>query len=175
MDAVGVDPAAVVGHSMGGAVAQQLALGRVGRVSSLVLVGTGARLRVAPAILNGIREDFDGAVDLITRYAWSSSADAALIELGRRDLRDTGPDVLLDDFRACDRFDVMERLGEIDCPTLVIGGSADRLTPLKYSRYLSERIAGARLVTVPGAGHMVMLERSDEVVAAISDFLDSSR
>jgi pimeloyl-ACP methyl ester carboxylesterase len=175
LDAVAISSAVIVGHSMGGAVAQKLALSGQGRASSLVLVGTGARLRVAPAILEGIQQDFDRAIDLITGYAWSSGADQSLTELGREALRDTGPDVLLGDFLACDRFDVMDRLGEIDVPTLVIGGSADRLTPLKYSRFLDEQIPDTRLVTVEGAGHMVMLERSQEVAGAIEAFVMSGR
>ncbi len=171
LDQVAAGPAVVVGHSMGGAIAQTMALEEREKVLSLVLVGTGARLRVAPAILEGIQQDFDEAVDLITRYAWSSGADPSLTELGRNALRDTGPDVLLGDFLACDRFDVMGCLGQIDVPALVIGGSADKLTPLKYSRFLSEQIPHARLVTVEGAGHMVMLEWSDVVVDAIREFV----
>jgi pimeloyl-ACP methyl ester carboxylesterase len=171
LDGVALDSAVIVGHSMGGAVAQKLALAQRERVASLVLVGTGARLRVDPAILEGIRQDFERTVDLITQYAWSPGADPSLTELGREALLATGPDVLLGDFLACDRFDVMDRVGEIDVSALIIGGSADRLTPLKYSRFLDERMPRARLVTVEGAGHMVMLERPEEVVGAIKEFV----
>lgn len=163
--------AVVIGHSMGGAIAQRLALSAQERVSLLVLVGTGARLRVDPAILDGIRQDFEGVVELITRLAWSSGVDPSLMELGRAALRDTGSDVLLSDFLACDRFDVMDRLEEIEPSTLVIGGAADRLTPLKYSRFLSEHIPNARLAIVEEAGHMVMLERPEEVAKAVKDFV----
>ncbi len=171
LDQVAAGPAVIVGHSMGGAVAQTIALSEPGNVSSVVLVGTGARLKVAAAILEGIQQDFAEAIGLITRYAWSSGADPSLTEIGRDALRDTGSDVLLGDFLACDRFDVMDRLGQIEMPALVIGGSDDRLTPLKYSRFLSEQIPDARLVTVEGAGHMVMLERPDVVADAISEFV----
>jgi pimeloyl-ACP methyl ester carboxylesterase len=171
LDHVAAGPTVIVGHSMGGAVAQTMALSEPENVSSVVLVGTGARLRVAPAILEGIHQDFAKAVDLITRYAWSSGVDPSLTELGWDALRDTGPDVLFGDFLACDRFDVMDRLGQVDVPALVIGGSDDRLTPLKYSRFLSEQIPDARLVTVEGAGHMVMLERPDVVADAIREFV----
>jgi pimeloyl-ACP methyl ester carboxylesterase len=175
LKAVDVDQAVVVGHSMGGAIAQKLALQHPGWVSALGLVGTGARLRVAPAILESIRDDLEHAVDLITRYAWASDADPSLMELGRDDLRNTGADVLLDDFLACDRFDVMDRLGEIEVPVLVVNGTADRLTPTKYARFLAEHIAGARLVVVEGAGHMVMLERPEEVAEAVGQFVAALR
>ena len=157
---------------MGGAIAMTLALD-FDCVAGLVLVGTGARLRVAPAILDGIRDDFAGSVELVTRFAWSPEAPPRLTELGRQALLETGPDVLWGDFTACDRFDVMERLGEIEVPTLVITGTADRLTPVKYARFLTESVAGACLVTVDGAGHMVMLEQPVEVEKAVREFLEN--
>jgi pimeloyl-ACP methyl ester carboxylesterase len=156
---------------MGGAIAQKLALEAAERVSALVLIGTGARLRVAPAILHGIRDDFDQAVELITDYAWSPDAELSLTKLGLRDLRQTGAKVLLGDFLACDRFDVMDHLAEIKAPALVVGGTADRLTPIKYARYLGSRIPDARLVTVEGAGHMVMLERPQKVAGVVRGFV----
>jgi pimeloyl-ACP methyl ester carboxylesterase len=174
LDAVAVDRAIIVGHSMGGAIAQTLALQLDQRVSALVLVGTGARLRVTRAILDGIQDDFEGATALITRYAWSPDAAPSLTALGREALRRTAPRVLLGDFLACDRFDVMECLPEISVPALVITGTADKLTPVKYARYLAEHIPDARLVTVEGAGHMVMLERPRQVADAVREFVMAS-
>jgi len=175
LDAVGVERAVVVGHSMGGAIAQTLALGSPDRVAGLVLVATGARLRVAPAILDGIHADFERVADLITRFAWSPEADPAMVELGRQALlSETSPDVLFGDFVACDRFDVMERLHEIETPTLVVAGTADQLTPLKYERFLAKHITSARLTVIEGAGHMVMLERPAEVAKTVGEFLETS-
>jgi pimeloyl-ACP methyl ester carboxylesterase len=181
LDAVGIEQSIVAGHSMGGAIAMTLALNQArstepgqARVAGLVLVATGARLRVAPAILEGIRSDFERNVQLITRFAWSPDAPPPMTELGRQALREAGPDVLWADFMACDRFDVMERLGEIEVPTLVIAGSADQLTPVKYARFLNEHIPGACMVTIEDAGHMVMLERPAEAAKAVGEFLLSA-
>ena len=77
------------------------------------------------------------------------------------------PQIIHDDFAACDAFDVMERLDEIHCPTLVICGTEDRMTPPKYSKYLVDGIANAELELIAGAGHMVMLEKPEPVAAAI--------
>jgi len=179
LSAVDIERAVIAGHSMGGAIAQTLALEYAGhkrsdaRLAGLMLVATGARLRVAPAILEGIGSDFAGAVDLITRFAWSPEADPAMVEQGKKLLAQTDPDVLFGDFLACDRFDVMERLGEIEIPTLIVTGAADRLTPPKYARYLAEHIPDARLTLVEGAGHMVMLERPTEVAQAARSFLET--
>lgn len=172
---VGIVSAAVAGHSMGGAVAQQLALAEPAQVGALVLLGTGAKLRVAPAILEAIQEDFDRAVKSITEYAWSLSSDPELTAMGRNALKETGARVLYGDFQACDHFDVMNRVDEITVPTLVVVGSEDRLTPVKVSRFLAERIPGADLVVVDGAGHMVMLEKPDVVGGAVRRFVMRER
>jgi len=174
LNAVDTRQAIIVGHSMGSAIAQTLALEVANRVAGLVLLGAGARLRVAPAILEGIRDDFQTSVELITRFAWSPGAPPALTELGRQALLETSPDVLAGDFIACDRFDVMKRLGEIKAPTLVIAGSADQLTPVKYARFLVEHIPDARLAVIEGAGHMMMLERPAEVANAVREFLSET-
>ncbi len=171
LDALGLDRAVLAGHSMGGAIALDLALHHPSRLAGLILVGSGARLRVAPAILEGILADFEAAVDLICDWAYGPHAPEQLKRLGREQMARTPPAVLHGDFAACDAFDVMERLGEVRCPTLVICGTADRLTPPKYSTYFRDHIAGAELVLVEGAGHMVMLERPEAVCQAIGDFI----
>ena len=72
---------------------------------------------------------------------------------------------------ACDAFDRRADVSRIALPTLILCGDADRMTPVKFSQYLHEQIAGSQLVIVPGAGHMVMLEQPatvSEAVAALS-------
>jgi len=171
LDAVGIPRGVLVGHSMGGAIAQMTALMAPERVAGLVLVGTGARLRVAPVILEGILQDARGTLDLITEWAWGPEADPTLVARGRQVMARVHPQVVWGDFTACDRFDVRERIGEITAPTLVITGSEDRMTPPKFGQWLAERIPGARFVLVEGAGHMVMLEKPDEVARAVREWL----
>jgi pimeloyl-ACP methyl ester carboxylesterase len=171
LDALGLERATVVGHSMGGGIALAFALHYPDRLAGLILVGSGARLRVAPAILTGILPDFEATVDLILDYAFGPGATEQLKRLGRQRLLKTPPQVLHGDYAACDAFDVMERLGEVRCPTLVICGTADRLTPPKYAIYLRDHIPGAELVLVDAAGHMVMLEKPEIVARAISKFI----
>jgi len=171
MDAVGVSRGVLVGHSMGGAIAQMTALMAPERVAGLVLVGTGARLRVAPALLDGILQDARGALALITEWAWGPEADPAMVARGRQMMARVNPRVVWGDFAACDRFDIRERVGEITAPTLVITGSEDRMTPPKFGQWLAERIPGARFVLVKGAGHMVMLEKPDQVASAVREWL----
>jgi pimeloyl-ACP methyl ester carboxylesterase len=171
LDATGTERAVLVGHSMGGAIAQMTALTFPERVAGLVLVGTGARLRVAPAVLEGVLHEFEGTADLITRWSWAEGVPRDMVRLGRQALSETPPEVLHGDFVACDAFDVMARLGEVRAPTLVVAGTADRLTPHKYGAYLAEHIPDARLVTVEGGGHMMALEQPSVVIQAVIEFI----
>jgi pimeloyl-ACP methyl ester carboxylesterase len=171
LDALGVNRAVIGGHSMGGAIAQQFALSYPQRAAGLVLVATGARLRVAPAILSGMLTDWPGTLDLVNRFAWGPDAPEELVRLGRAQLAEGDPQVAANDYTACNSFDVMERLGQIAAPTLVIGGTADQMTPGKYAQYLAEKIPGARLAMIERAGHMVMLEQPELAARHVREFL----
>ncbi|RME86948.1 MAG: alpha/beta hydrolase [Anaerolineae bacterium] len=173
MKALKVRSAVVVGHSMGGAIALTLALKHRRRVHALGLVGTGARLRVAPAILESTASEatFETAVQMITDWAFGPEVSPELKSLAAQRMAETRPTVLHGDFVACDAFDVMDKLGKIRVPTLILCGTEDKLTPPRYSEYLREKIPDSRLVLVKGAGHMVMLEQPATVATALQDFL----
>ncbi len=173
LDTQEIKRAVWVGHSMGGGISLTAALTIPDRVAGLVLVGTGGRLRVHPSILEATAkpEAFHGAVDLIISWAFSPHASTSLTAQVAKRMADTTPHVLHNDFKACDRFDVLQRLREIDVPALVICGQDDKLTPPKYSEYLAQQIPNARLELIDEAGHMVMLEKPGEVAQAIRQFM----
>jgi len=171
LDALTIDRAAIAGHSMGGAIAQQFGLTYPARAAALILIATGARLRVAPQILERTKSDLAAAVELISSLEWGADVPEQTIRLGQQQLLTNRPEVIYGDYLACNAFDVMHRLGEIRTPTLVIGGTADQLTPPKYSAFLAERITGAQLKLIEEAGHMVMLEREEETARAVEKFL----
>jgi pimeloyl-ACP methyl ester carboxylesterase len=156
---------------MGSAVALWIALARPDRVAGLALVGGGARLRVAPAILRGLAEDYAATVRMIVRASYAPDAPAELRAKAEVEYARCDPQVYLNDFVACDRFDVRERLGDVRCPTAVICGDADRMTPPADSHELCAGIAGAALTIVPGAGHMAMIEQPAAVSAALRGLL----
>ncbi len=168
---LGRGPFVLAGHSMGGAIALDMAVEGTEGLSGLVLLSTGARLEVAPLVLRLIREDFEGFLRTIDRAAMSPEASEAVSDKVIQSLRRCTPEVVHGDFLACDRFDVRDRLHEVRVPALVVCGEEDRLTPVRLSRELSRGIEGARLVAVPGAGHMVMLERPGAVNRALEAFL----
>jgi pimeloyl-ACP methyl ester carboxylesterase len=172
IDALGVDQVVLVGHSMGGAVVQETALMVPERVVGLMLLGTGARLRVSETLLAGLPEDFERTVDLITRWSWGPAADDEMVARGRDLMLRGDPHVLLCDLLACDRFDARGRAPGIAAPTRVVTGAEDRMTPPRLGRSLTELIPGARFHLLPGAGHMVMVEQPEAVARILVDLLE---
>jgi pimeloyl-ACP methyl ester carboxylesterase len=166
-------PFVVIGHSMGGAVALQLALEPPPSLGGIVLIGTGAKLGVMPAIFQLLETDPEGFFRTIDLVAYGPDAPADLKKRGTDAVRTCPIPVITKDFRACSRFDVRARLHEIRLPTLILCGEEDKLTPVRYSTFLAEHIPGSRLVLIPEAGHMVMMERPEPVNGAILEFLSS--
>ncbi len=161
----------LVGHSLGGAIALNVALQYPERIGGLGLIGTGARLRVLPELLKLVEEDFERAIDLLLEWAFNAGAPSELVAKARERMWVNGQRALQRDLLTCDGFDVMGELDQIEVPALVICGREDRLTPVKYAEYLRDHIPNATLKAIDGAGHMVMLEQPEEVNRAIEDFL----
>jgi pimeloyl-ACP methyl ester carboxylesterase len=158
LKALGLSKVFWVGHSMGGAIVQTLALVHPEVIKGISLVGTGARLKVLPLILNGIKTSFEEAVRKINELCFFQKSSPLLMERSFVGLMQCRPEVLYGDYLACDRFDIMNEVEKIDCPTLVLCGQEDGMTPVKYSQFLLQHIKGSRLEILPGAGHMVMME-----------------
>ena len=169
IDALNLERVVLCGHSMGGAIAQTVALQNPPSVIGIVLVGTGAKMPVSPAILEGIPTNFRKTVAMITKFAWSKSARMEHVFLARRLMLETEPDVLLGDFTACSVFDVRKHLGEIAIPTLVIGGAYDQMMPMKMSQFLVDNIPNAKMTSVD-AGHYLMQEKPDDTAQAVEAF-----
>lgn len=170
-DALQLPNFVLAGHSMGGAIAQTAALRQPERLAGLILVGTGARLFVSPAILDGLSRDYAATARLIAEWAYKRQADPAILDAYTTAMLATPVQVTHGDFLACNAFDVTANVSQIDLPTLVIVGLEDRLTPPKLSRFLAQQMAAARLLEVAEAGHMVMLEQSAIVTGAVHEFL----
>jgi pimeloyl-ACP methyl ester carboxylesterase len=159
------------GLSLGGAIVLQLLLDRPLPLSGGVLIGTGARLRVLPRIIETIQTRYAAFIDMLAEYGASAQTDPARLAPVLTAAAACPAAVTAGDFTACDRFDVMERLEEIAAPVLILSGDDDRLTPPKYSAYLERHIAGSRRVRVPAAGHLVPVEKPDAVNGALRTFV----
>ena len=156
----------VVGHSFGGAIALELALDQPDALAAVVMVSSGARLRVAPAILEAAAAATPKH-PLSTRFAFGPATDDGLIRAYDRLAARTPPEAALADWRACDGFDRLTSLAALRCRALVVYGDADVLTPSKYQRLLVNALPDADCVEVSGAGHMLPWERPGALAAAV--------
>jgi pimeloyl-ACP methyl ester carboxylesterase len=161
----------MIGHSMGGAIVQLFALKYPECLKGIVLVSTGAKLKVAPVIFEILKKNYQEAIEYLIDLLFSYNAGEEIKQKALLELRKIRPEVVYGDFQACDKFDLMEEIHKICIPTLIIGGSEDVLTPIKYLNYLEKSIAISRLEVINGAGHMVMLERPDEFNEKVRNFL----
>ena len=168
----GYQDVVLVGHSMGGAIALQYGLQYPEEVKALVLISTGARLKVHPNYLRDLEEAVQDRTQwLKNREASHEFLPSELRKLFMEKAAEIGPAAQLNDYLCCDKFDVMGRLQEINMPTLVLCGSEDIMTPVKYSTYLAERIPGASSQIFDGASHFVPLERPEGINKAIEGFV----
>lgn len=160
------------GLSIGSAIVLQLLLDYPASAEAGILIGSGARLRVTPQIFDILEKDYAGYINLARNLSFSPAAGEDVIrEITEFKLSCT-PEVAAGDFRACDRFDVMQRLGEISHRVLIISGGDDKLTPPKYADFLEKNIRLASRCHLEGAGHMMPNEKPGEVNRAIRSFLN---
>ncbi len=173
VDALDMSNLILSGLSLGGAIVQQLLLDNADRFQAGVLIGTGARLKVLPAIFEAIEKDYPGFVEMICKLASSEKTDADVSQPFRDDLIKCKPEVTYGDFQACNAFNVIDRLHEISLPVLVISAEDDQLTPPKYAGFLEDGIPNAARKHIYDAGHIAPMEKPHEVNQAIVEFLDS--
>ncbi|HZT08152.1 MAG TPA: alpha/beta hydrolase [Chloroflexota bacterium] len=175
----GFDRPALIGHSMGGAAVLLAALDHPEAASALVLVGTGARLRIRPDLIEAARQVAESSPPsaIVDRLV---TLDEAVSPTAPREVRDwlrarfgraTGRAVY-GDFLATSGFDVMGRLGEIQLPTLIVAGEEDRWTPPKFQEYLERSIAGSARIMFADTGHYPFVERSERFNAELDRFLE---
>lgn len=161
----------LVGHSMGGAVVLEVAIEYPEEMAGLILIGSGARLRVSSEIFRGIEADFKAAASQLVQWCYGPGASEKVVKWGLEQLLTEQPEVMLDDFKACNEFDRLSNISSIKHPALVVCGSEDSMTPPKYSHYLADNLLRATLRIIEGAGHMVMVENAFKVNASVLKFL----
>jgi pimeloyl-ACP methyl ester carboxylesterase len=187
LQAAGMEHVVLVGHSMGGAVALTYALGGPdgtappARLRALVLVASGARLRMHPDFLAAARARAEATPEAVIAQlpepavplerCLAPGASPALVAWLRAHSGQATAQALYADFLANNAFDVMDRLGAIRVPTLVIGGAEDTMTPPRFLQYLAEHIPGAQLVLLPGVGHYPMAEQPEAFNQHLAAFL----
>ncbi len=162
----------IVGHSLGGLIALQMGLTYGSQLGGMILIGTGARLRVHPSLLEAARTEPDRAISMLKQLATTQPEEQ--VSTPNKDGKQLSS-ILYRDLQACNSFDVMNRLQELhSLPTLIVCGTEDRNAPVKFSTYLHEHISGSDLKIIPEAGHYVYREKPLEVNQAIEAWLDAN-
>ena len=169
----GLDHPVLGGHSMGGATVLTLALTHPDDVGGLILVGTGAKLGVAPEILDGLRSNPMRTIEnIITPWSFNS-IDLGLARESRDALSVSNLPVFLNDYLACTGFDVRKDLSRISAKTLVVCGDKDRMTPPRFSHHLTANLLGSELRFIKDSGHMLPLEKPEALASLVQAFLAS--
>jgi pimeloyl-ACP methyl ester carboxylesterase len=176
LDAAGAPRAHLIGHSMGSLIALETAARHPAKVSALGLIGTAATMTVGPDLLKAAEANNPDAIDMVS--IWGLGFDA---EIGgslapglwmhggaQRVLQHCAPGVLFSDLSACNSYsDALAAAAKVTVPTALILGEKDMMTPAKAGKALAAAIPHARTVLLSGAGHMMMSERPDELLAAL--------
>ena len=182
--AVAADRAALVGQSMGALIALETAARHPGLVARMALLGAGMKIPVHPDLLAAARSNSHIAIDMVSLWGLGASAvlggarapGAWMLGGTERLLERAAPGVLHADLAACNDYQAgAAAAAKIDCATTLILGERDQMTPLAGGRALAERIANARTIVLPGAGHMAMIERPDEVLQALQAWAADQR
>ncbi|MCY3540078.1 MAG: alpha/beta hydrolase [bacterium] len=180
VEAAGYHQAHLVGHSMGALITLEAAARHPGRISSLTLCGGAAAIPVHPGLLSAAQNGDDIAYRLMA--SWGHSRRSHLgghptpglwmmggsIRLWER----TPPGVLASDLAACDSYRRgREAARQVGCPTLLISGSQDIMTPNRSANPLRKGIKTLAEVTIEDAGHIMIVEQPDRVIDALDGFL----
>jgi 3-oxoadipate enol-lactonase len=170
LDDAGLSSASVLGFSMGGNVAQTLAIEYPSRVDKLILASTFARMNVQArlfldAVATGYAKDEDPAQMFALICPWLFSleflddpSNESYVTYPDDEAAEEDPRAWQALYRAQRAFDARHTLAAITAPTLVLRGSEDRLVSASDSAYLAATIPNADLITLEGAGHLVNIE-----------------
>ncbi|HUY29215.1 MAG TPA: alpha/beta hydrolase [Candidatus Binataceae bacterium] len=175
MDALNLRSAVILGHSMGGAVALELALRHPARVQALILAATAAKFNLPSGLAESLRAVMMGrAPQAFNTDGYSPKTVKENFDVVREGWMEqirTDPRVRYTDIVACAKVDVQGAIAKIDQPTLVAAGADDQVTTPADAELIKSKIRGAKLAVIADSGHWILHERPAEFQAAIDDFL----
>ena len=172
--------AALVGHSMGSLVTLEAAAHMPERIDKLALIGAAVSMPVSADLLEPARAGEHLAHELVTSWAWGRRAHLGghrgpglwMLGGGLRLLEQGDSELLGTDLAAADAYaGGLAAAEKITCPTLLLCGGSDRMTPPDTAQGLAACLADARTVVIEEAGHMMMIEQPDRTLDALRDFI----
>src|SRR3979490_574267 len=168
--------AKLVGHSMGSLIALETSARHPDKVSGLSLIGTAATMTVGPDLLKAAQANDPDAFDMVSIWGLGFKAELGgslapgmwMHQGAQRVLQQTRPGVLFNDLNACNSYQgALAAAAQVKVPTTFVLGERDMMTPAKAGKTLAAATPNARTVVLPGAGHMMMVEAPDELLAAL--------
>ena len=180
IDGLGIARAALVGHSMGALVALACAARAPDKIERIALLGAAPAMPVHPALLEaaarpeplGPRMICDWGFGPAGHFGGHRSPGSWMLGHALALLGNSAGPGLHTDLAACNAYrGGLDDAARVTCPTLVIAGALDRMTPARQGARLAEAITGATFVALPGCGHMMMVEKPDATRDALSGFL----
>lgn len=180
MDAAGAPSAVIVGHSMGGLIALELAKAAPERVGGIVFIATAAAIPVNPALIETAEQDEEAAFASMVSWAHGPSAHlhentwpgASHVNFSLEVMRRNPIGTLATDLKSCAAYRDGEAAARgVSCPTLCIFARLDRMTPVRNGLALAGLLRDNETVIVEDSGHTIPTERPREVNAAIRKFL----
>src|ERR1700726_4542537 len=178
LDAAGVATARLVGHSMGSLIALETAARHPARISALSLIGTAATMTVGPDLLKAAEANDHAAIDMVSIWGLGYQAELGgslapglwMHSGAERVLEQCRPGVLFSDLSACNAYqNALAAAAKIAVPTTLILGERDMMTPARAGKALAAALPNARTIVLRGAGHMMMVERPDELLVALRE------
>lgn len=163
-------PRVLVGHSLGGAAALEVARSWPDLVDGLVIVASGARLAVPDSAIARVRDDFAAERERLVAGLVVDPA-GPVAGAARAALDACGPGTLAADYAACRTVDLRGRLGGVRVPALVIAGADDPFTPPWLSEELARELPSARMVVIPGVRHLPMADAGMTVAQLVAAYL----
>ncbi len=163
----------IVGHSLGAAIALQMALLYPQEIAGIVPVGGGITMPVNPLVFAGLKTNSAETIDLICKFSLAKENRAKLLAPLQKSLAQANIEVLQGDLAACDALDLTAEIVKINIPVFVICGDNDKMTPSALSGELGAKISGAKLCFIEGAGHMPMLEKPEIFNEELTKFIET--
>jgi pimeloyl-ACP methyl ester carboxylesterase len=176
--AAGAATARLVGHSMGSLIALETAARHPAKVSALSLIGTAATMTVGPDLLKAAEANDRAAIDMVSIWGLGFPAELGgslapglwMHSGAQRVLEQNRPGVLFNDLSACNAYqNALAAAATVTVPATFILGERDMMTPAKAGKTLAAALPNSKTIVLRGAGHMMMVERPDELLAALQN------